>query len=85
MKAMRLVGGLAYEIGEEVVVRLAGIEAWALDAGAAVAPERLPPWTIGEVCGRVRRDRRTMYAVRFRRGHSTCICAVDAGAIEGTA
>ena len=74
----------AYEIGEEVVVRLDGAEPFEVESGAPLTP--VPQWTIAEITGKVARDGdRPGYALRFRQGVAMCICVIDEDAIDGTA
>jgi hypothetical protein len=74
-----------YTRGEEVVVRLAGVDV--LDFGRAemVAADALPAWSIGSVAAVVREEGERRYAVFFRHGDAECVCIVGEGAIEGTA
>jgi hypothetical protein len=71
--------------GEEIVVRLTGVEA--LDFGRAemVPAAALPAWSIGTVAAVVREEGERRYAVFFRHGRRECVCIVRDSAIEGTA
>lgn len=75
----------AYAVGEEVVVKLDGIEVCDSDDGAVVAAAALPPWTIGEVGAAMREGGRERYAVFFLHEEALCVCVVAPDAIEGTA
>jgi hypothetical protein len=75
----------AYEAGEEVVLRLAGAEAFDVARGSAVPDGCLAMWTIGTILARMRRDGTPAYAVQFRHHGAPCVCVADQCAIEGTA
>jgi hypothetical protein len=76
--------GPGYAVGEEVVVRLEGVDARI--AGDDGAPSSVDaPWTIGEITAVVELDSQPRYIVRFRHGEETYLCSVTRDAIEGTA
>lgn len=75
----------AYQIGDEVVVRLDGVDAFDLLSGAAVGRSRLPEWTIADVTARVERHGRCVYAIRFRHEEAICIALIDEASIDGVA
>ena len=45
----------------------------------------MPAWTIADITARLDRGGVERYAIRFRHHHATCIAAVPATAIDGTA
>ena len=77
--------GFAYEIADEVVVELDGVDAFELASGHHVERLRLPQWTIADVTAREVRDGRCVYAIRFRHADALCIALVDEASIDGTA
>lgn len=74
-----------YDIADEVVVRLDGVDAFDLTAGRAVERARLPAWTIAAVTARAEQHARAVYAIRFRDGEATCIAVIDESSIDGLA
>ena len=50
-----------------------------------IAADQLPTWTIADSTARLDRGGVERYAIRFRRGYATCIAAIPAASIEGTA
>ena len=88
MKTTEVAGttsAFAYGIGEDVVVRMAGVQAFDIERGRPVAAACVPEWTIGAVLGRSTRDGVPTYAVRFDVHDAPCICLADESAIEGVA
>jgi len=85
MSTSRHVKEFAYEAGEEVVLRLAGADAFDVGRGTPVPPACLAAWTIGTVVTPMRRDGAPAYAVRFRHHGAPCVCVADERAIEGIA
>jgi hypothetical protein len=77
--------GHVYAPGEEVVVKLDGVEAYNVERGGAVTAACLPSWTIGLVLERRTVDGGAAYAVRIAHDECACVCVVGEGAIEGTA
>lgn len=75
----------AYAAGEEVVLRLVGVEVLDTHDGATIREMDLPSWTIGEIGVVTREAAGLRYAVFFRRGDALCVCVVGAEVIEGTA
>ena len=75
----------AYELADEVVVELDGVDAFDLVASDVMERWRLPLWTIGDVVGRAIQHGRLVYAIRFRHGDALCIALVDESSIDGTA
>ena len=73
----------AYEIGDEVVVRLDGVEVRDANSGAPRATGAA--WTIAEITGAVTRNERPGYVFRFREDDAVCTCIADETAIEGLA
>lgn len=74
-----------YRIGEEVVVRLAGVEAFDVAAGDRVDAALLPSWTIAAVTARTSFEGLPHYAVRFRHVDARCVAVVPEDAIDGVA
>lgn len=85
MDTRRLAQDFAYQAGEEVVVRLAGVDAFDVSRGLPVPRACLAAWTIGEIVSRMRRGDGPAYAVRFRHHGAPCVCVADERAIEGIA
>ena len=77
--------GHAYAAGEEVVVRLAGVEAHNMERGAAIAGDCLPDWTVGIVLGCTALDGVPAYVLRIEHDGCACVCTVEELAIEGVA
>jgi hypothetical protein len=75
----------AYRVGEDVVVRLSGVEVFDVDSGGKVHDACVPPWTIASVAGRVVRRGIPHYALRFSHHGTACLCVADERAIEGIA
>jgi hypothetical protein len=75
----------AYEVGEEVVVRLARARVFDPRAGGVLRERRLPPWTIARVMHCHDADGAPRYVVSFRHRDAGYIASVDSGAIEGIA
>jgi hypothetical protein len=74
-----------YTRGEEVVLRLDGVDALDFARAEMVPASALPEWSIGVIAAVVRRDGARRYAVFFQHGCHECVCIVGEGAIEGTA
>jgi len=77
--------GHAYAPGEEVVVRLRGVEAHNIERGAEVAAACLPDWTIGVILGCTVIDATPAYVLRIEHDGCACVCTVPETAIEGVA
>lgn len=75
----------AYGVGEDVVVRLGGVEVFDVDGGGRVHSACVPPWTIASIAGRVLRRGIPHYALRFTHHGAACLCVADERAIEGVA
>lgn len=75
----------AYQIADEVVVRLDGVDAFNLVSDAAFERSRLPRWTIADVTARAERHGRLVYAIRFSHEEALCIALVDESSIDGIA
>jgi hypothetical protein len=75
----------AYNVGEDVVVRMAGVRAFDVERGRPVTAACVPDWTIGAVVARSDRESVPTYALRFDVHDAPCICLVDESAIEGVA
>ena len=77
--------------GEEIVLRLDGVEVLDFARAEMVPSAALPAWSIGVIAAVVREegDRHgsggRRYAVFFRHGRRECVCIVTDAAIEGTA
>lgn len=74
-----------YEIADEVVVRLDGVEVFDVTSSIVVPAERLPGWTIADITARVERSDRHLYAIRFLHDDATCIALIGEASIDGTA
>lgn len=83
MQGVQRVGQHRYQVGEEVVVRLAGVTV--LDVESASYVDRLPRWTIAEITERLLSEGRAAYALRFRLAETACICVAPEAQIDGTA
>lgn len=75
----------AYGIGEDVVVRLAGIDVFDVDGGGRLHSACVPAWTLAFVAGRVVRRGIPHYALRFKHNEGSYLCVADERAIEGIA
>ncbi len=75
----------AYGVGEDVVVRLSGVEVFDVSGGGPLRNAHAPPWTIASVAGRVLRRGIPHYALRFTHNGAACLCVADERAIEGVA
>ncbi len=75
----------AYEIGEEVVVRLAHAEVFDPQLGAPQRSRHVPPWMIARVIHCEERRGGMRYVLSYRYRHAAYLCSVDEGEIEGTA
>jgi hypothetical protein len=76
---------ITYEIGEEVVVRLACARVFDPRRGEELRERRLPPWTIARVIHCDAPDSPRRYALSFQHRHVQYLCSVDASAIDGIA
>jgi hypothetical protein len=85
MTTSRHVREFAYEAGEEVVLQLAGADAFDVGRGLPVPDVCLAAWTIGTIVTPMRRGGAPAYAVRFLHHGAPCVCVADERAIEGTA
>ena len=74
-----------YRVGEEVVLRMAGVRPFDVERGRPVSAGCVPDWTIGDVVARRSREGSAAYAVRVRSHGSACLCLVDESAIAGGA
>ncbi len=75
----------AYATGEEVVVRLTGVEVLDIDLGRRVPAACVPSWTIATVAGLSEAAGEARYALRFEHHGAICVCVTDEGAIDGVA
>lgn len=73
-----------YDLGEEVVVRLAGVQVYDLEHMTLVPPAFLPSWTIGAVSSLVA-GWPPAYLLRSYVCGSTCIYIAEEQLIEGVA
>ncbi len=75
----------AYEVGEEVVVRLARAQVFDPRQGALLRSRRVPPWMIARIihCEEQQDSRR--YVLSFHHRHAAYLCSVSEAEIEGTA
>jgi hypothetical protein len=74
-----------YEVGEEVVVRLAHAELFDPHRGEVVPARRQPPWIIARIVhSEESRDGRR-YVLSFQYRDAALLCSVNEHAIEGTA
>lgn len=74
----------AYDVGEEVVVRLDGVRTFEVQ-DSIIPVGALPSWTIAEVTARHTREVVDWYTVTFLHDGKEWICTVPAAAIDGTA
>lgn len=74
----------AYDIGEEVVVRLDGVRTFEIQ-DSIIPVGALPAWTIAEITARHTRDGVEWYTITFLHGDKEWICTVPATAIDGIA
>jgi hypothetical protein len=74
-----------FEVGEDVVVRLRGVEVVELDTARILHIGLLRRWTIGEIVETTSSDGALCYAIRFAYRGSACVCVVAEAAIDGTA
>ncbi len=75
----------AYEVGEEVVVRLGRARVYDPRAGDVLRERRLPPWTIARIMHCDEAESALRYVLWFRHRNAGYICSVEAHAIEGVA
>jgi len=75
----------AYEVGEEVVVRLARAEVFDPQLGALKRSRRVPPWMIARIIHCEEQRGIMRYVLSFRHRHAQYLCSVDEREIEGTA
>lgn len=75
----------AYAAGEDVVVRLAGVEVLDVEAGRRVPSACVPSWTIATVAERFVAQGEPRYALRFEHHGAPCVAVADESAIEGVA
>ncbi len=74
-----------YRVGEDVVVRLKGIEVHDVERGGLVPVAFLPPWTIAAISGIVQSGSYQAYVLQLQICHDPCVCTAGEDAIEGTA
>ena len=74
-----------FAAGEEVVVRLQGIEVFELDSSRVLSASAIPAWTIAEIVKCALREGAPSYTLRFVLGDAACVCVVPESAIDGTA
>jgi hypothetical protein len=74
-----------YKPGDEVVLELAGVDAYNVERGAPVHAACLPAWTIGVVLGSRIVDGAAAFVLRIEHDGCACVCTVDARAIDGLA
>jgi hypothetical protein len=85
MNGIEAAWAFGYRPGEEVVAEIAGVEVFAVDQGAALAPPFAPDWTIGRIVSCVRRAQRPAYVLSFEHAGARCVCVADESAIAGVA
>lgn len=74
-----------YEVGEEVVVRLAHAQLFDPSRGAVMRARRVPPWMIARIIHwEEERDSRR-YVLSFQHRDAAYLCSVNESEIEGTA
>ncbi|HEY8172818.1 MAG TPA: hypothetical protein VIH21_07005 [Dehalococcoidia bacterium] len=74
-----------YALGDEVVVNLAGVAVFDVDAAAPVPGSSLPDWIIGVVRGSGAASAGARYVITYSHHGRRCVAIVPARAIEGTA
>lgn len=74
----------AFAVGEEVVVRIEGVDALGVGSGEPRC-RHLPRWTIADVVALTDAGGVAAYVLRFRHDGHTFICRVEERAIEGVA
>jgi len=72
-----------YDVGEDVVVRLEGIDVYDLERMAPVPRSCLPAWTIARVSRLLEELPRPAYLIQGRVWHHRCIWVADESAIDG--
>jgi hypothetical protein len=76
---------LSYAVGEDVVVRLDGVEVLDAEHQAVVPHIFLPAWTIARIVSLVERDGMLCYLVRAKMRGLRCLSVVSEASIEGVA
>jgi hypothetical protein len=74
-----------YTIGEEVIVRLAGVSVFDVDRTQEVPRDRLPDWTIARVTSIIPGTPGTRYVLAAQRAGRTFVAIVAEESIEGIA
>jgi hypothetical protein len=74
-----------YTTGEDVVVRLNGVDVFNIERGVRVSGALLQLWTIGTVADRVEIDGEPSYLLRFEHNEEPCVCLAPESCIEGAA
>jgi hypothetical protein len=75
----------AYRPGEEVIVRLAGVDVHNSERGVGVEATCLPTWTIGVVIDCAALDGGPAYVMRLDHDGCACVCVAPETSIEGVA
>jgi hypothetical protein len=76
---------LSYALGEDVIVRLDGVDVLDTDHMAVLPRPFVPEWTIARIVSFVLRDGCFGYLVRAEVCDHPCLCVVDDAAIDGVA
>jgi hypothetical protein len=74
-----------YRPGEEVVLRLAGVDVHNIERGTRVDGACLPAWTIGVVIACAVLEGEAAYVMRVDHDGCTCVCLALQASIEGVA
>ncbi|TAK62434.1 MAG: hypothetical protein EPO22_07505 [Dehalococcoidia bacterium] len=75
----------AYEVGEEVVVRLAHARLFDPRRGAVMSTRRRPPWMIARIIHCEEQQDGLRYVLSFQHRDAAYLCSVNEQEIEGTA
>lgn len=75
----------AFEVGEEVVVRLAHAQLFDPRRGTVLSTLRRPPWMIARILHYDDAQGGRRYVLSFQHRDAAYLCSVDERDIEGTA
>ncbi len=75
----------AFEVGEEVVVRLGRAQLFDPRRGTVLSTRRRPPWMIARIIHFEETQDGRRYVLSFQHRDAAYLCSVEAGEIEGTA
>ncbi len=75
----------AFEVGEEVVVRLGRARVFDPRRGVVMRARRVPPWMIGRIIHSEELQDSRRYVLSFQHRDAAYLCSVDEQEIEGTA